>query len=144
MCSRSVYTCKPVRWVPSDVAASVIVKQTFGSSATLEHFHVENPVATQWEDIAQAVSAYSPHPLRLVSLTAWLEHVAAQDVDVERIPAVVLLDYFHGVANSGPNVVLGSRRSVEVAPELAIGPVTAQLVGKYVSYQLQSLSSGST
>ena len=135
---------KPVRWVPSDIAASAILKQTFGSTSSLEYFHIENPVTTEWEHIARAVSASSPHPLRLVSLDTWLEHITTQDMDVERVPAVRLLDFFQGMADSGPVTALGWQRSIALSPELDVGPVTAQLVGKYVGYQLQSLSPGGT
>jgi hypothetical protein len=131
---------KPVRWVPSDIAASVIMKQTFLSNSSLESFHVENPVATQWKAIAQAVSNYFlPHPLRLVGLKPWLEHITAQDVDLEKVPAVRLLDFYHQVAESNASPALGWQRSVQVAPELAVGPMTPSLVEKYVAYQLQHL-----
>lgn len=116
------------------------MKQTFGSSSNLEYFHIENPTATSWGSIAQAASDASPRPLRLVSFTEWLGHVAAQDVDVEKVPAVRLLDFFHGVAQTNSAPALGWQHTMQVAPELAVGPVTAQLVHKYLAYQLLSLT----
>lgn len=128
---------KPVRWVPSDIAASVIIKQIFGSTSNLEYFHVESPTATPWKSIAQAASDASPHrSLRFISLTAWLEHVAAQGVKAEKeVPAVRLLEFFHGMAQNNSAATLGWERSVQVAPELAVGPVTPELVKKYVAYR---------
>lgn len=124
--------------MPSDVAASAILKQTFGSTSALEYFHVENTVSTPWKDIAQAASTSSPHPLRLVSLIAWLEHITRSKFDPEEMPATRLLDFFLGVAQGDDTTVaLGWQRSVKIAPELAVGPITVELVKKYVLFQVE-------
>lgn len=136
--AETMYAIQAVRWIPSDIAASAILKQVFSSASALEYFHVENTYPTAWKDVAEAVSYSSPRPLRPLGFTAWLEQTKTSKRDPEDVPAIKLLDVFRGVAQGGNALAaLSCQVSAKVAPELAFGPMTGELLKKYVLYQLQ-------
>jgi hypothetical protein len=128
-----------VRWVPSDIAASAIVKQAFEDCSPLEYFSVESPYPTPWNVIVQALSAVSPKPLRPVTFAAWLEHIRKSNPDPKEVPAAKLLDFYQGLAQGGPGMAaLGWDKSAKLAPELAFGEITGRLVENYVRYQQET------
>lgn len=120
--------------MPSDIAASAVVKQAFEDSSPLSYFSVENPFLTPWKFVTQALSDQSPKPLRLVTLAEWLEHIRKSKPDPNEVPASKLLEFYE--TQGGPlGTGLGWERSVKVAPELAAGPISRELVGVYIVYQ---------
>ncbi|KAF8508271.1 male sterility protein-domain-containing protein, partial [Gautieria morchelliformis] len=128
----------PVRWVPTDIAASVIIKQAFQDDTPLQYFAVENPTPTPWSTIVSALSSESPKPLQHVSMAAWVEYIQKSSPDPETVPAVRLLEFYQGITGGehSPSI-LGWEKSIRVAPELAVGKLDADLVAKYVKWQLE-------
>ncbi|KAF8496036.1 hypothetical protein JB92DRAFT_2991783 [Gautieria morchelliformis] len=127
----------PVRWVPTDIAASVIINEAFQDDTPLQYFAVENPTLTPWATVAGALSSASPKPLKHVSIAAWVEHIRKSNPDPGQVPAVRLLDFYQGMAG-GVNTrsALGWEHSVRVAPALAVGRLDEELVAKYVKWQI--------
>ncbi|KAF8492941.1 male sterility protein-domain-containing protein [Gautieria morchelliformis] len=127
----------PVRWVPTDIAASVIIKEAFQDDTPLQYFAVENPTPTPWSTIVSALSSESPKPLQHVSMAAWVEYIQKSNPDPETVPAVRLLEFYQGMTGGehSPSI-LGWEKSIRVAPELAVGKLDADLVAKYVKWQL--------
>ncbi|KAF8512516.1 hypothetical protein JB92DRAFT_3096781 [Gautieria morchelliformis] len=129
---------QPVRWVPTDIAASVIIKEAFQDDTPLQYFAVENPTPTPWSTIVGALSSESPKPLKHVSMAAWVEYIHKSNPDPETVPAVRLLEFYQGMTGGerSPSI-LGWAKSVRAAPELAVGRLDENLVAKYVKWQLE-------
>ncbi|KIJ54518.1 hypothetical protein M422DRAFT_63832 [Sphaerobolus stellatus SS14] len=127
-----------VRWLPSDIAAFAVLKQTLASSAHLEYFHVENPTETHWGHIAEAICKASPKSLKPVSSSIWLEEISKPNIDPERVPAARLLEFFHILAAEGDKIaVLDTKRAIIVAPELQFGKISDEYVKTCVDYQMR-------
>ncbi|KAF8525682.1 male sterility protein-domain-containing protein [Gautieria morchelliformis] len=128
----------PVRWVPTDIAASVIIKEAFQDDTPLQYFAVENPTPTPWATIIGALSSESSKPLKHVSMAAWVEYIQKSNPDPETVPALRLLEFYQGITDGkhSPSI-LAWEKSIRVAPELAVGRLDADLVAKYVKWQLE-------
>ncbi|KAF8501962.1 hypothetical protein BU17DRAFT_58804 [Hysterangium stoloniferum] len=124
-----------VHWLPSDIAASAILRQTLESIKPLEYFHVDNPTPTPWLNVAQAIATYSPTPLQLVDFSRWLSRVGSDELDAERVPAKRLLDFFQSLVHTH-TAPLAYDRSAKVAPEILVGEINGALIKKFVEYQL--------
>jgi hypothetical protein len=80
----------------------------------------------------------SPKPLRFVTLAAWLEHIRKSNPDPKEVPATKLLDFYGHHAQAGETAAaLAWEKSVQFTPELTVGPITNELVTKYVLYQVE-------
>jgi len=124
-----------VRWIPVDVAARVLLKQTFNSkeNGRLEYFHVENSTATPWLTIAEGVSKYSGGKLPLISMGEWIGKIKELGIkEAERIPAVSLVEFFEELEES---VGLNVAKTLEIAAEVDYGLVMPSLITRYLDYQ---------
>jgi len=131
-----------VKWIPSDIAASVTLKQTFvdvnhrstKGNGTLEYYHLENPTSTPWSVIARTLSQYKERNLSLVPFDKWLSKVRELGVeDAERVPAIRLLAWYE--SNDPIVPALDVKNTLAIAPELDYGALTPGLLEKYLEYQ---------
>ena len=134
---------QPVRWIPSDVTASVVIKQTFvqhDTNGSVDYFHLENPTSTPWIEIANVISKYKGADLALVPMQTWLSNLRKHGVDdAKKVPAVRLQEYFE---NNEDSPALDVKNTMAIAPELDCGKVTLELLSRYLDYQgIQSLYS---
>jgi hypothetical protein len=83
----------------------------------------------------KALSAVSPKPLCLVTLAAWIEHIRTFNPEPKEVPATKLLDFYQQQQEIGQTAALACDKSVSLASELAMGPISDELVEKYVLYQ---------
>ncbi|KAF8461661.1 hypothetical protein JB92DRAFT_3137078 [Gautieria morchelliformis] len=98
-----------VRWVPTDIAASVIIKEAFQDNTALQYY-----------------------------AAAWVEHIRGSNPDPLQVPAVRLLDFYQEMADgANGRSTLGWERSLRVAPELAVGRPDEELMAKYVKWQIE-------
>ncbi|KZS89154.1 acetyl-CoA synthetase-like protein [Sistotremastrum niveocremeum HHB9708] len=124
------------RWIPVDVAARVIISQSFHSDArALDYFHLENPEATPWSDVAEVVSGHNGRNIQLVSMKEWLAELKQRsqepDFDAEKIPAFRLLGFYEEEITMP---ILGVGRTLQISPELRFGPIARSLITKYLEY----------
>jgi len=143
-----------VKWIPSDIAASVTLKQTFvdvnhrstKGNGTLEYYHLENPTSTPWSVIAGTLSQYKGRNLALVPFEQWLSKVRELGVeDAERVPAIRLLAWYE--SNDPIVPALDVKNTLAIAPELDYGALTPGLLEKYLNtkeceYSLEQLKVG--
>jgi hypothetical protein len=88
--------------------------------------------------VNQALSAVSPKQLRFIPLAAWLEHIRKTNPDPREVPATKLLDFYESRFLGAPvTAALGWEKSVKLAPELGAGPISVELVKKYILHQQQ-------
>ncbi|KZS89164.1 acetyl-CoA synthetase-like protein [Sistotremastrum niveocremeum HHB9708] len=126
----------PVRWIPADVTARVVLSQTFHPDAKpLDYFHLENPDVTPWTDIAEVVATHNGRNLQLVSMEEWLAEIKRRSQEpgfnADKVPAVRLLGFYETEVTMP---VLGVEHALEVAPELKFGPIPRSLITKYLEY----------
>jgi hypothetical protein len=70
-------------------------------------------------------------------MAAWVDHMRTTNPDPGIVPAVRLLDFYHGITSSGhARSALGWEKSLRVAPELAVGRLDDDLIAKYVKWQI--------
>jgi len=125
----------PIRWIPTDVAASVALKQTFTTDKAelLGYYHLENPVTTPWSAVANAISQYKGANLPQVPFQQWLSKVREYGVkDAEKVPAVRLLEFFESLENFP---ALDVSNTLKIAPEVEYGLVDSELIQRYLAYQ---------
>ncbi|KAI5918368.1 hypothetical protein F4810DRAFT_704251 [Camillea tinctor] len=125
-----------VDWVPVDVAAQSIAELAIYSTRSCttatgaEVYHVANPQPTAWEKLAVKVvlQLQVTGQIEMVSLEAWIsslrESVSAIE-DIERNPAIKLLDFFEGlVGKTTEPALLDVEKAVGISQSLAnLGPV---------------------
>ncbi|KLU92076.1 hypothetical protein MAPG_11023 [Magnaporthiopsis poae ATCC 64411] len=130
-----------VDWTPiEDIAAlvlevaGVLPRREGWAAAPGEvggYYHGVNPTATEWALLAEGVKEfYGPERIRkLVPLPEWVEalersaaETGAVEDQIERNPAVKLLDFYQGLA-AGPTIL----RTYELARTVGISPTFAKL-----------------
>jgi len=123
-----------VRWIPTDIAASILLKMTFlprTQNPGTVYYHIENPTPTKWESIAKVISSHRGLNLPLVTMKLWLEEVKARGIeDSDAVPATRLLEFFENMDNAPP--LLNSKNALEVAPEIDYGELSSTLITKYL------------
>ncbi|KAF8526258.1 male sterility protein-domain-containing protein [Hysterangium stoloniferum] len=132
----------PARWIPCDVGASALIKQAFCDKTNLHYFSVENPFLTPWNVVIEALSVTSPKPLRLVPFATWLDYIKGTKLDPQEVPAVRLIDFFSARTTPTSRAALGWDDSVKITPELAMGPISVELMKRYILYQQQLRQTG--
>ncbi|GJJ15517.1 putative secondary metabolism biosyntheticenzyme [Clathrus columnatus] len=129
-----------IHYLPTDIGSLAVIQQTIKSSDNLEYFHVENTAATPWNEMVEAVQAIAQQrPLKIVSLESWLSHISSQAdiVDPVKVPAIHLLDFYREAFKNEVSVRLETKHSVQIAPEIAYGVLSKELLQKYVAFQLK-------
>lgn len=102
-CSSSSFTLltipQPVRWIPADITARVILSQSFHPAAKpLDYFHLENPDVTPWSSVAEVLSTHNGRSLKQVPMEEWLAEVKRRSqepgFDADKLPAFRLLGFW--------------------------------------------------
>ncbi|KIJ37204.1 hypothetical protein M422DRAFT_232000 [Sphaerobolus stellatus SS14] len=128
------------RWMPSDIAASAIVKQSFFDSEPLQYFSIENPFPTRNDEITAAIIANATKPMRGLHWEKWLEYLENGDFDPRKVPGVLLVFIFRERwSKAAQSAAMGWNRSVKVAPELIVpelsnGPLAREMISRYIKY----------
>ncbi|KAK0614921.1 hypothetical protein B0T17DRAFT_540571 [Bombardia bombarda] len=126
-----------IDWLPVDKLAQVLLDILTTASLTHERqvgpgsqmFHVVNPHTTSWiGDVAPSVlAAYPKSRVRLVSYDEWVDALRESariadetgNVDVERNPAIRLVEFYAGLAKGGDSPrSLASHRSEKASKAL--------------------------
>ncbi|KAH9906522.1 hypothetical protein F4778DRAFT_801801 [Xylariomycetidae sp. FL2044] len=119
-----------VDWTPCERVASTVLEvagatQKVAADAIPGYYHVVNPEATAWADLAPAVQAFYGEERipALVGFGDWvrrLEDSQVRDMHaLEKNPGVKLLDSYRGMATPGARpVVFGTRLTTERSPTL--------------------------
>ncbi|KAK3695745.1 hypothetical protein B0T22DRAFT_509135 [Podospora appendiculata] len=131
-------------WLPVDIAATALSDLLFHTpspspspSVTPEIYHLENPLRQSWDDILTALET-NPS-LALLSLprlpyATWLARMLAAPDD-EKNPAKKMAGFFQNEFEHMAQgaVVLGTEQARRCSEALrTVGPVDAELVGRYV------------
>lgn len=131
-----------VDWMPiEDVAGLILdvggITETKDVSEISGYFHCVNPKTAKWADLAAAIKDFFQGRIKeLVSLEDWvsaLEKSAVDTADVDKNPAIKLLDTYQGFveaqrAGSG-HVYLDMSRTMRQSSTAAnLGPVTTELM----------------
>ncbi|GJJ13590.1 putative secondary metabolism biosyntheticenzyme [Clathrus columnatus] len=126
------------RWLPCDIAASALLKQTFADFEDLQYFSVESPYPTPWSHVCEALETLPVQPLYFVPYTTLLEALKTNS----KSPVTSLLMFYkQRIENFKTSAALGWNRSIEVAPELAgNGCLTAENFRSYIRYQQKQLA----
>ena len=126
-----------IDWLPVDKLATILldVLSTASSPPTsnsgTQVFHIVNPHASSWHaDWAPAVTAALG--VQTVEFAEWVsalrasadEALASGDIDLERNPAIRLLEFYEGTVVADSPRMLTSRKAEEASPALkAVGAV---------------------
>ena len=121
-----------VDWIPVDKLSKILIEVLVSSSTasqdeiskrgTLMH-HIVNPNATTWSSLATGIlKLYKSINVKPCSFEEWidkLEKSVEKELDVERNPAIKLLDFYQNVAKAkeGPRI-LSSQRAEEASTTL--------------------------
>ena len=127
-----------IDWIPVDKLSKVLVEVLVSSCAAPEDevtkhgtlmYHIVNPNVTTWSSLAPGIlELYKNSSVKPVSFADWLdllEKSAEENLDVERNPAIKLLDFYRNVskAKEGPRD-LDSKRAEKASSTLrSIGAV---------------------
>lgn len=99
----------------------------------MDYYHLDNPVATPWHVVADAISQYKGANIPQVSFQDWLSKVRDfGDRDPEKVPAFRLLEFYE---NLEVFPVLDVANTKKVAPEVEYGQLEVDLIHKYLAYQ---------
>ncbi|KAK4183556.1 putative peptide synthetase [Podospora australis] len=153
----------PVDWVPVDVAARAVIDiavRRFSSPAisspvereskddATECFNLVNPHSASWENLVHAVQRYysqQGQEITTVEFDGWLSTLqkisaaGATDEDIERMPALKLMDFFEGLAppptdtDKQLKVVFGTDRVLEASPAMrGLGAIDGKMMNKWL------------
>lgn len=136
--------CQSYRWLPCNVAASALLKQTFADAEDLQYFSVESPYPTPWSNVCGALRLIPElQPLYYASYTTLLEILNGNGNGNgnSKSPVASLLNFYQQrIENFKTSAALGWNRSVVIAPELAKGGcITVDMFKNYVTYQMRQL-----
>lgn len=142
---RSLGMFNRVDWIPVDFLGQVIVElatspgaDTPPVSEVVVH-HVVNPHSVSWDALAAAVSNLlsAAENVELVSLEEWvasLRGTATKTEDIERNPAVKLLDFFETFLESLDDPpFLDTQEATKLSPTMAkLNPVNEIWMGNWI------------
>lgn len=90
-----------IDWIPVDEMAKVISELVIDGCTSdygLQVFNLANPTVAEWTDLAAAIQdAWGADSIKVVPFKEWLDTLASKD-DVERYPAIKILDFYQGLA----------------------------------------------
>ncbi|KAI8626018.1 hypothetical protein F5Y19DRAFT_466792 [Xylariaceae sp. FL1651] len=140
-----------IDWIPNDLLGVIIadlvladLQTSSGSGATV--FNLRNPHTTTCMSLVPAIQEKAQSPNVVVPPSTWLaklqaSHETSLEVDVERIPAIKLIDFYRdqlwapvpeGNTNAQPAMVIN--RAVSVSATLRdMAPVGHEWMSKWVS-----------
>jgi thioester reductase-like protein len=137
-------------WLPVDLAAqpmSELLLAPVGYEKCMV-FHLQNPIMQPTDEVYDVVlSKLGPACSLAESFEEWIELVcSAQDEGTSRVggdreenvasnPAAKLAEFFRNDFQHMGDVVMGTAQARKLSPTLEnMGPVSAEIVGKYVDY----------
>jgi thioester reductase-like protein len=137
-----------VDWVPMDTAAKAVCEVTMARSTEtsqdgdLAHaYHVVNPAIVQWTDlvpgISQALQESADKPVKAVAFDSWLQALRSCPVtaeEMERKPAIKLLDFYEGLGSEGGSLPRLATKDTEKTSEAlrSSEAISAELIGAWI------------
>jgi thioester reductase-like protein len=137
-----------VDWIPMDVAAETVCELTLAhagevrkSPESARAYHIVNPRVVQWSDlvprILQALQEDIDKPVKSVTFEAWLKALRGCPVtteEMEKKPAIKLLDFYHGLNSEGGSLPILATRDTEGTSEAlrSVDAISAELVRAWI------------
>ncbi|KAK3380982.1 hypothetical protein B0H63DRAFT_545240 [Podospora didyma] len=142
-----------IDWIPVDIAAMAIVDLTLSrldgenqvAKDALACFHILNPQVASWSAVVDAVREFYAEgdmvDIRAVGFDEWMGDLVAvgergDGTEVERYPALKLLDFFHGMGGKGSasgSLRFATEKAVASSPAMSEAPqVGGQLMRKWL------------
>lgn len=129
-----------MRWLPVDVAARCVLDLSFQMEGEpLKYYHLENPIATPWKEIAESFVNAKGCPMSIIPTADWLQMVEQHSESSDKelpLPAVALLPFYHDFCDTEKRnawVHLDTGSSQQISPALNFGTITPTLMQKYVN-----------
>lgn len=124
-------------WIPVDIAADTIrdVSEHPQKNGEMEFYHVLNPHATTWKDIANALCQNGVN-FEMVEPSAWLEVLRHSDPDPGVNPTIKLLSFYEGAFSSKDFMPsFETKETVKASASLKhLQPVDSRLIGTFLQY----------
>ncbi|KAI4122400.1 MAG: hypothetical protein LQ338_005847 [Usnochroma carphineum] len=132
-----------VAWVPVDLAARALVELALSSSSSegasgQNTYNLTNPHRSSWAELVPVVQTHlekSGHPVRVVGFDEWVRALgesAEETRDLERNPAVKLLDFYEGMREGGVTVLETERTRRASGTLDALGKVGERWLGLWL------------
>jgi nucleoside-diphosphate-sugar epimerase len=109
-----------IAWIPVDILARIIWDLVEGDctngkaeEAWTKYYHLTNPHESRWKDLVPAILEHfsrknDQKSFRAVTFAKWVESLGKsaneKDVDVEKTPAIKLLDFYHGMSDGSGEI----------------------------------------
>ncbi|KAF9445031.1 acetyl-CoA synthetase-like protein [Macrolepiota fuliginosa MF-IS2] len=122
------------RWLPADNCGRAVVDFALQNEEYLQYYHLENPTSTPWDTIVNLFTNASEAKIEAVDNQEWLAAVEKASKDGTGIPAAPLLQFYSEYSSSSSFVYLGTAKSGKASQAISYGPVTSDLVSKYISW----------
>lgn len=119
----------------------------------VRYYHIENPTTTPWSTIASLFIQVCSTEMERVDTKAWLMAVeeranrnrdreeakttkagAEEDGGRHEVPAAVLLAFYSSYSELDSRMRLSTEKAVRVSKAIEYGPVTRELMRRYVSW----------
>jgi hypothetical protein len=100
----------------------------------LQYYHIENTTSTPWSTIASLFTEFTPTKIEQVDMKDWLAAVEQVNKDGTEVPAAALLQFYFEYSSLDWRVQLGTEKAVRVSKAIEYGPVTCDLMRKYISW----------
>ncbi|KAI4118539.1 MAG: hypothetical protein LQ345_001424 [Seirophora villosa] len=115
-----------IDWVPIDAVSQVAVElftmNRHAGTPTTQVFHLVNPSETYWSELLPTVHGHlGAEDMPVVSLVEWVQRLKATisfTKDIERNPAVKLIDFFSGRVQSNASPIMETKLSVQYSQTL--------------------------
>jgi thioester reductase-like protein len=129
-----------VDWTPvEDIAGLILdvagITEKVDPSAISGYFHGVNPSVTSWAKLAAVLKSYYSGRIKdIVSLNAWIQILEASAAnataeDVNKNPAIKLIDAYKGLASGGGYSNWSMERTISHSPTMkSLGPVDEALM----------------
>lgn len=125
---------KDTRWLPADYSGKAVLELSLQNEKVHQYYHLENPTSTPWNTIVSLFTEVSKNKIEVVDTKDWLIAVEQANKDGTDIPAAALLQFYSEYSSSDSRVQLGTAKAGKASQAIAYGPVTSELMTKYISW----------
>ncbi|KAF5353278.1 hypothetical protein D9756_008134 [Leucocoprinus leucothites] len=123
------------RWLPADYCGKAVMELSLHDEGDLlQYYSLENPTGTPWSTIASLFIEVASTKMEQVDTKDWLAAVEQANKEGVDIPASALLQFYSEYSEMDSRIRLGTEKAARASKAIQYGPVTSELMRKYISW----------